>query len=448
MKLYATVLALVILVCGLVDANRQFSVGPITLQGATTILMGVGSLALIVLRGKLPKAIFMALGLVLFLNLGVLSLYVNLGTSRIPFSESAQNLLVYTAFVGMMLVSSIEAYLSPELPWYISEGFGRATQIAVCIFLGGTILSAGRLTVISPRSFALFAVVGIAWYMAQWRYKQAGGATWTIATAIAVTASFSRTITVTLVLLFILSRFSPRTAEGWLKLIGWTTTALLVAYLTFTFVEPVRNRFTEKGDSGQLGGIRVSTSGREKIWESVQNSINKAPLIGQGPGSVSVAVRAANPTANGHPHNDYLRLTHDYGYIGLTLWLVGYVGLFISSVSNWLWADVHDRATAPVHLAAILALVGIAVGMFTDNVVVYVFAMVPLGLLAGASIGLGSKRRRQWVKLRQQAYLSYQLPLSPEVETGAMSSGAMSSVVSSGAMSSGAMSSSTIETTT
>jgi O-antigen ligase len=40
-----------------------------------------------------------------------------------------------------------------------------------------------------------------------------------------------------------------------------------------------------------------------------------------------------------------------------------------------------------------LGLVGAAQGMLTDNIVVYIFAMAPLGILVGASIGVGSMRR-------------------------------------------------------
>ncbi|NJK53405.1 MAG: O-antigen ligase family protein [Leptolyngbyaceae cyanobacterium SU_3_3] len=154
--------------------------------------------------------------------------------------------------------------------------------------------------------------------------------------------------------------------------------------------------------------MRVNTSGRETIWEAVQSSIDDSPLIGKGPGSVAVPVNAVNKTANGHPHNDYLRLMHDYGYIGLGLWLCGYGSLLVATLRNWLWADRNDRSTAHIHLAALLALVGVALAMLTDNLVIYIFAMAPLGVLVGASIGAGSLRRKMLAKQRQEAYFQDQ----------------------------------------
>jgi O-antigen ligase len=418
MNPYSVALAALLLFCGCVDSIRRFGVGSISLLGVITIITGVGSVVLLVARAKIPKAALSVGWLVAFLCLGVLSLYINQSTSLIPFASGAQNLLVYIAFVGVILLSAVDSYCSEYLPWYISEGMARSTQIAASIFgvsllLGGL----GSEVLMGPRSFALFVLVGLSWYLAQWRYKLPGGAIWSIILACMVTASFSRTVTFVMLVLFPLSRIAPRSIRGWLKMMVWTSLIILIAYLTFTFVEPVRNRFTDRGDSGSLGGLQVNTSGRDKIWQAVQNSIAQAPWIGKGPGSVSIPVSAVNKTAGSHPHNDYLRLTHDYGYLGVGLWVLGYAGLLRRTWRNWLWADVYDRSAAPIHLAATLGLVGVALAMLTDNVVVYVFTMAPLGILVGASIGIGSMRRQLRARLNAfvpEPYLSATEPaLSP-----------------------------------
>ncbi|MNT90185.1 hypothetical protein D3C72_2310390 [compost metagenome] len=50
-------------------------------------------------------------------------------------------------------------------------------------------------------------------------------------------------------------------------------------------------------------------------------------------------------------------------------------------------ADQRGDPAAAIHLAAILALFGVAISMATDNPLVYVFVMAPFGILVGASLG-------------------------------------------------------------
>jgi O-antigen ligase len=136
----------------------------------------------------------------------------------------------------------------------------------------------------------------------------------------------------------------------------------------------------------------VNTSGRDRIWQSVSDSAAESPWFGKGPGSAGIAVNKVNKTI--HPHNDYLRLLHDFGKLGLGIWALGYGGLFVQALQNWYWAEKYDRMTAHVHAATVLAMLVVAFVMITDNVVVYLFAMAPLGILLGASIGIASARRK------------------------------------------------------
>jgi O-antigen ligase len=409
MNPYTIALSLMLLVSALTDLVRRFSFGSISALGVLTIVAGVGSFVLVILRAKIPKAAMAATSLVLFLVLGVFSLYLNSATAVISVVGGMQNLLTYGAFVGLLILSAIETSRSPYLPWYVSDGFTRIAQISGTIYGVSLLIDGfGTSLLMGARSFALFAIIAVAWCLAMWRYRSPGAAVWALLLSVLVAASFSRTAMIATLVLYPLSRFSPHKAEGWLKMMVWVGMMTLIAYLAFTFVEPIRERFTDTGDSGQLGGLRVNTSGRETIWEAVQASIDDSPLIGKGPGSVAVPVNAVNKTANGHPHNDYLRLMHDYGYIGLGLWLCGYGSLLVATLRNWLWADRYDRSTAHIHLAALLALVGVALAMLIDNLVIYIFAMAPLGVLVGASIGVGSLRRKMLAEQRQEAYLQSQ----------------------------------------
>jgi O-antigen ligase len=412
MRPYPILISFVLILSGVTDMLRRISVGPLTFQGVMTIVLGVGATALVIARGKLPKYAVTTVGLVIFLAIGIISCYVNLSTSLISFKDQTQGLLVYALFVGMLLLSAGEAYASPvEPPWYITTGFTRSAQLAMALYgLGIALGGPGSALVMGPRSFAIYAIVAAGWLLACWKHKTfpAAGLLSLGLTAL-VAFSFSRTATVICLLLFPLSQISPRNPKSWLRVGGTMGLIALIAYLTFTYVEPIRNRFTDVGDSGSIGAVKVNTSGRDRIWESVGISAAESPLVGKGPGSVAIPVIKANSSANGHPHNDYLRLLHDFGWIGLGLWLVSYGAILVQAWNNWSWSEKFDPISAHVHEASVLALLAVAFMMVTDNVVVYQFAMAPLGILVGASIGLGQARRKLVRQIKPLAWMD-QLP--------------------------------------
>jgi O-antigen ligase len=406
MNPYTLVLAAILLLSSVTDWTRKLAFGSLTLQGVLTIGLGVGTLLLVVARRRLPKAVFMAGWLVLFLCIGVLSVYLNRSTSLISFRDQSQNLLVYALFVGALLMSATESHANPIAPpWYLSHGFMRAAQISM-VFYGVSLLVGGLGTSVwmGARSFSIFAVIAVAWCLACWRYKVFPSAgLCAIGLTVLIALSFSRTATVVALLMFPLAQVSPRDPRSWGRVAVWVSAIALVAYLAFTFVEPVRARFVATGDNAKVGGFQVNTSGRDVIWKAVQDSAAESPWVGKGPGSAGIAVQKVNETI--HPHNDYLRLLHDFGRLGLGIWILGYGGLLIQAWRNWFWAEKYDRVTAHIHAAAVLAMLVVAFVMITDNVVVYLFAMAPLGILIGASIGSGSARQKLLRQSRPLAWM-------------------------------------------
>ncbi len=395
MNPYTLLLATVILLSSVTDLIRRVAVGSLTMQGVLTIGLGTISFFLVLSRRRLPKSTFVIGALVLFLAIGILSCYLNLATAMIPLRDQTQGLLVYVGFVGLMLLSAIEANAAPIMPpWYITDGFTRAAQICVSVY-GVSLLVGGFGTNVwmAARSFSIFALFAVSWCLAGWRYRvfpKAGF--WALLIPVVIACSYSRTATIVALVLFPLAQISPRDSRSWLRVIGWVGVIGLIAYLTFTYVEPIRNRFTEKGDNAQVGGIQVNTSGRDRIWGAVTISALESPVFGKGPGSVLLPVVKVSDST--HPHNDYLRLLHDFGWVGLGFWLVGYVGIMVQTWRNWAWAEQYDRVSAHLHQATLLVMVAMAIVMITDNMVVYQFVMAPLGILIGASIGMAGARRK------------------------------------------------------
>ena len=393
----------ILILCGLTDGVRRLSLGPVTALAGVTIVANIGCVLLLLNSRQFPKKLMLSgLGYLVFLALGLYSLVANLPFSGVSFQNSVQNLLSYGVFIGLMLLSACVVLENPVLPWFVRHGFLSTVAIATAVYgISIMIKGPGSDFMMGPRAFAAFVVAMLPFALSAWRYKVPCAGAIAIAMTLCVALSFSRTATVIALILYPLSRFSPHKPEGWLRLGLWVGMISLVAYLSFTYVQPIRDRFTEKGDSGSIGGLKVNTAGRDQMWIAVQNSIELAPLLGHGPGSVEIPIGRVNKTAGGHPHNDYLRLTHDFGYVGAAVWLTSFFSLVGLTFRNWLWADTHDRAMAHYHLGAMLGILSVAQLMLTDNVIVYIFAMAPLATLIGSSISLDVVRRSQFRNLKQ-----------------------------------------------
>jgi O-antigen ligase len=398
MKICIVALNTFLLLAGLMDYLAGYRFGPFSAMAFETMVAGTLTFALLIWRNRLPKDSLVAIGLLFFVGLGAVSAYLNAPTSQIPIIGTLQNLLVYGSFVSLFFLSATESYQAQQEPWYLRRGMTVMGTMVMAAYAITLIMSGGKTGssgLVGARSFALTALVTLPWFLAQWRYRPTPwAAIGAVSTLCLVALSESRTATVTALLMFPLARLSWRSFKGVMRLVLSIAMILLVAYLAFNFVEPIRARFTSSGDNGQLAGVKVNTSGREVLWEEVSISISQSPWIGKGPGSVAVPCLKVSRGTLPHPHNDYLRLIHDFGYLGLALWLSGYAVLLVQTARHWVWADRQDPDHAHVHLAAFMALIACAIAMITDNVVVYVFVMNPLGILVGASIGLGSAHRR------------------------------------------------------
>ncbi|AFY53080.1 lipid A core-O-antigen ligase-like enyme [Rivularia sp. PCC 7116] len=407
MNVYQKVLYATLIISGLTNAVRMISLGPITALGALSIISGIGSWVLVFTRSHISKATYIATSLVLFVVYSLFNFLWYSLTSKLPISDAVQNLSLYLAFVGILVLSAIETNRSFDPPDFISNALSLAGKLSVLVY-GFSILIGGFGTgiIMGARPFALFAMIAAAWFLAGWRYGLLGSRWWTIFTIVVMALSFSRTALVVTLILFPLSQISFNSIKGWLKM-GFTIFLMVtVSFLAFTYVEPIRSRFTDVGDNATVGGVQINTSGRATAWPIAYASAWESPWIGHGPGSVVVVLVQNVGRAFSHPHNDYLRIFHDYGLIGLTLWLLGYIGLLVKTWQNWQWSDQNDRANARISLAAFLTLVAVAIAMISDNIIVYLFAMNPLGILVGASLGSTSRRKKVIKTARKLELLS------------------------------------------
>jgi O-antigen ligase len=156
--------------------------------------------------------------------------------------------------------------------------------------------------------------------------------------------------------------------------------------------------FQEKMFSGGTGNISdllsgggdVQASGRVEIWAALIEGIARDPWVGHGPNASQAVVDEVVEDVS-HPHNDYLRLAYDYGFIGL--------GIYLATLAAQIMAVVRAAGQARGFKRIILYCIATSfipylTLMITDNVVLYAayfgniqYAIIGLGLSRGPSDG-------------------------------------------------------------
>jgi O-antigen ligase len=297
---------------------------------------------------------------------------------KLPFGltvDGAQNVMVYLSFILVMIVTS--RLSSAGTADAILRRMRLVGWVAAGLYLA-TVAQSGleAATLYSPRAFALAALILLAGTVA------AGNSRWLpLVLVVAIVASLSRTATVVSLAIFCLGLAVRGQRSGRLfRVLAMILLALVAGWELVTRYAPMRDRFLGGDRAVDYGGLKFNTSGRSDIWAAVWASCKHHLWVGGGPGSAEQVVTAIFGTKVTHPHNDYLRLLHDFGLVGLALFVLGYLMLLRRT-----W--VRGRVTGhPIHWAAFLSLLAVAGVAFTDNVIVYPFVMIPLGLIVGASL--------------------------------------------------------------
>jgi O-antigen ligase len=296
----------------------------------------------------------------------------------LPTAEGVQNVAVYVAFVA-----AITATAASSSAGTASRVLRIMSVVAVAVALVSIVGSIfPQLLVYGDRSVALAALVLLAVVIPSTsRHVAVRFAPALLLVAMVLSLSRTATFVGVLMLPFIVVR-RGRVSSRSLRILALYAAASLLLWLLVTRYAPFRDRFLV-GDSFSVGGVNLNTSGRSAIWAGTLESIREGnPWVGQGPGSAAAFVVDRFPPIM-HPHNEYLRLWHDFGLIGLSLFVLGYCLLMWRALKA---ARHSSPADASVHWSAFLGLSAVAAAAMTDNVLVYPFVMVPLGVLVGLSV--------------------------------------------------------------
>jgi O-antigen ligase len=382
--LFRLTLNVVFTTAALGGVMRRIEFGSITLLGVWTIMTAVlASVFCLAALDWVKSTAFHVWPLILFAAWTCLSFLWG-GVS----SAGGQNVLVIVTFVGLLLATSGFARRTRLIQSRVSRRFILSLAIASGLYVVSLLLQgAGADALYGNRTFALLSLLGIAWHLARWRHGKVRSLIWAIALCALVALSLSRMALAIGLALFPIAQSLRVHWRRSLIVLASGGMALAILLLSLSYVTVLQERFLPSS-SGDLASISLDaySSGRAQLWITTLASAAESPWIGKGAGSADRLIDTV--FGQGHPHNDYLRVLHDYGCIGLILLLMALAMLVRSCWRAWKAAG-NDFRQASFALAALLSLLAVAMSMVTDNTVVYVFVMGPLGILVGTTIGLG-----------------------------------------------------------
>jgi len=352
-------------------------------QAVVTFLIALLAVVLLLLPGPVrsgPKPVRVPKPLVLFVAFAAARLVMD------PSTQGLQNWLVWFLFpAAMALVARRTTDGTPArvYRWWLPATVFAAAAYGVLVLTheagyAGTLYSArgmGWILVI-----ALTFIVGAQLWKPALLYWPVWFCTVIIGTTLTRSAGFLALLCVTgLAVLNRRGRLTPVRFAALLAVMG------SVGYYAVTQVSAVRDRFTVGDQAFQFGGQGLNTSGRLELWSATWHAIPEHPWIGHGPGQAQYFIEQRFVTI-AHPHNEYLRLLYDTGWIGATLWVLGMLLLL-----RGCWRRMR-RANTPVHrgthLAGVLAIVVFLLGNVTDNLTVGIGFVLICATVIGMSLGL------------------------------------------------------------
>lgn len=383
----------VVLAAALNDVPQRLHVGPTTGQGVETLAL-IAVMVLVCLNG------YAAAGVADRARFWPLALFVLWCVVSFTWGsvtqEGIQNVAVYAAFLGMLVIgASVGRWRPRESFRAVSIAFRIAAVVGLSLYAISLAIEGQRTRlIVSPRPFALFGVILVAWFTAAHLRGDRSAKWFIIATVAVTTLSLSRSALAAQFLIIALAYLgSVRNFRSLIRTAIVTVVVLAVALSAMLLYTPLRDRFFQ-GDVTQVGGISVNVMGRDKVWSANWAWFQEKPIIGWGAGSADRMTAALPPAIGGaiigHPHNDYLRILVDFGVIGFVIWTLSYVLLIRMMWKRWRERLALNTPAAQVCCAAFLALSGIGLTMLVDNPLIEVVKMAPLGMLVGLAAGMAA----------------------------------------------------------
>jgi O-antigen ligase len=387
-------LAGILFLTGFLDAFQWIKLGSISLNGILTVIYCGVVVSLLLIKGRVPRQVIGAIRPGIFLAVwSIASVAWNHNRS----GETLQNVSVLLTFiVSIMLMGALRGQ-GVNFPVLTLQRLPFTIYFASLLFLLGLVFyhTVGTFA-FTNRGYALYVAVGGMWFAAGWRFHEKKSRQSTLLIIVMIAASLSRTaLSSVIVLLPWIVSLRAKSVSGWLRPLGMLLLIGSVSVAAIYSVPALHDRFLSSGDRGvTVNGTSISTEGRAEIWATVYADALTSPIVGLGAGSATDLVIKKFGATIAQPHNDYLRIFHDYGLVGLALWLWFVFSVAASLRSSYLKAQFHGDLTQQRYIVAgISALCVVLFCMTTDNIFVYVGPMFMAAILLGNALGGTSTAR-------------------------------------------------------
>lgn len=373
---------LLLWISALIDLPRNIIIGGITLSSALTIGMVCVSGLLIFIRPEIPKLCLFRYFIIMAFCGGMSFLWAS-----VDLKQGIHNYSILILFICCMFIATRESFISLNFHEKIIKTIYILGIPTLIIYILTSSMENGK-QILYPRAFAIYALIVLSIYLAKSRNGHKFSSFMTLVIVGTIGYSLSRTALVVAIILLLLSRIKLN-FKGIFRLLLIGTITLCGFYIAIKNIPQLNERFFSGDMKFEVGGVPINATGRAEIWNSTLKSYKEFPIFGQGVGSSEKLLKDQKFVTT-HPHNDYLRILHDYGAIGLFLWIVGFIKLLNITWWNW-YRSEKLGIPSTIHVAAFLLLVALSLMMFTDNPIVYGFFMAPIGIVVGTSMGLGKK---------------------------------------------------------
>jgi hypothetical protein len=152
--------------------------------------------------------------------------------------------------------------------------------------------------------------------------------------------------------------------------------AIGVLIIIFVFNSAGFQEKTFYGKGGKISDVslnyykpddRMNTSGRSIFLKYYEQGLNKSPILGNGPRSdLYVLKGVVDGSGISEAHNDYIAVRYNYGFVGLALLIMGFIGTFVDvSVRYYKETDGYNKLL----LSSIMTLtLTFLIYMYSDNI--------------------------------------------------------------------------------
>jgi O-antigen ligase len=191
-------------------------------------------------------------------------------------------------------------------------------------------------------------------------------------------------------------------------------TIVAVVGVTIFYTERVQKKMFYSG-SGTLQDIRLTnpdffTAGRSYLWDHMIEEIKAKPIWGHGANASEEFVFSVTWGTLTHPHNDWLRLLYDYGFVGTSVFVFCLVAQLIHLLKRAKRTFGESRILLYAGASSFLPFILL---MLTDNIILYAAFF---GNLQFTILGLvyAAEKTREIDTLNYYRQLAMAAPVNPE----------------------------------